>query len=141
MTETEKHIDGAESGAGVSTQGQGCRKRQPGAQPVTPRMTARIPDNVRANYEHTHYLIHQARCFITASLWMQFVDEHREKGTLEHATAELLLDMASEKLAEVEKAHDAEWVGLGGDSGGLTPEEIAAARGQSGNLDSRLSFP
>lgn len=94
-------------------------------------MTTKIPHHVFENHEKTSYLIHQARCLITASLWLQFNVQAKEKGSLEAAAAEALLNMAGEKLAEVAKAHDAEWVGIGGEAGGLTPEEIAAARGKA----------
>ena len=89
-----------------------------------------IPRNQRDNYERTSQLLHEARVLLTS---LELADDNApDRNNLnEYAQAvPALIRMLEIKLGEIDKSHSFEWVGLGGNSNGLTDEEIKTARGE-----------
>ncbi|MCM2561356.1 hypothetical protein M8756_00090 [Lutimaribacter sp. EGI FJ00015] len=93
-------------------------------------MTTNIPQHVRHNYEATDHLLFQTRAMLRA------VEAMAEAANLPNSpeieSLFVLITATQSKLIEAEKAHGLEWVGHGGESTSVTPEEIAAARGEAG---------
>jgi len=89
-----------------------------------------IPRNQRDNYERTSELLHEASVLLTA---LELADDNApERENLDRCAQAVpaLIRMLETKLSEIEKSHSIEWVGLGGNSNGLTDEEINTARGE-----------
>lgn len=89
-----------------------------------------IPRNQRDNYERTSELLHEARVMLTA---LELADDNApERESLDQYAQAVpaLIRMLEIKLDQIDKSHSIEWVGLGGNSNGLTDEEINTARGE-----------
>lgn len=83
-----------------------------------------IPKHQRRNYEKTDDLINDLDCILTA------LDALEEAApTRETNAAHAMRRMALDKIKEIEIAHSAEWVGLGGKSDRLSDAEKAEATG------------
>ena len=87
-----------------------------------------IPQHTRRNYEATDHLIFQARAMLRAV--EQMADAATLPNSPEVESLFVLITATQTKLIEAEKAHALEWVGHGGESTDLTPEEAAQARGE-----------
>ena len=90
---------------------------------------SKIPKQVRDNFENTSILLHQAQAMLRAVEHMAEAAEPPASPEAESLYA--LITATQGKLTEADKAHAAEWAGHGGNTDLLTPEEIAAARGEA----------
>lgn len=89
-----------------------------------------IPKHQRANYEATEFELAQLRSLLIAAECLAENPLSKSEGS-EHADAlSVLYAMAIAKLSEVDRAHSAEWVGIGGKASNLTEAEIATASGE-----------
>lgn len=90
---------------------------------------AGIPKHTRNNFENTEHLLHEARAMLRA------VEAMAEAANLppspETESMSVLIIATRNKLIEADRAHAAEWVGHGGNTSRLTPEEVATARGEA----------
>lgn len=93
-------------------------------------MMGKIPEHIRENHENTSEILHKARSLMLALSYM--ADARSVPNTPENESLHVLIATVQGMLAEADKAHTVEWVGFGGNSEQLTPEETAAARGEDG---------
>lgn len=84
----------------------------------------------RDSYEHASDLTNQINRLIHAAETVADDINHTPKQIKQADALFVLLNIAQEKVAELEKAHQMIWVGLGGKSFSLTDDEISIARGE-----------
>ena len=89
-----------------------------------------IPRNQSDNFERTSDLLYEARVLLTALELADDTDPDRVYSNRYAKAVPALIRMLETKLAEIEKGHSMEWVGLGGSAHNLTDEEIKQARGE-----------
>jgi len=90
----------------------------------------RIPKHQRNTHEATDERLNELRGILVAA---QFLTEEKRAhvaGTPESEALHVMHNLAFAKLTELDRTRAAEWVALGGSTEMLTPEEIAAARGE-----------
>lgn len=88
-----------------------------------------IPDHIRHNHERTNVLLFQARAMLRAV--EQMADVTNPPDSPETESLFVLITETQSKLMEACEAHEIEWVGHGGVTGKMTPDQIAAARGEA----------
>lgn len=88
-----------------------------------------VPEHQRKNYDRTGDLINALDCILVALDTLEQAVAPRE-ATRESNAAAKMLDLALDKIKEIEKARSMEWVGIGGRSDTLTEAEVAQARGE-----------
>ena len=89
-----------------------------------------IPQNQRDNFENTSHLMHELRVLLTALELADDAAPARDNIDQNAQAVPALIRMLQTKMAEIEKSHSIEWVGLGGNSGDLTDDEAKRARGE-----------
>ena len=91
---------------------------------------AQIPHHVWQNREETSNLLSQAKALLTGATFLTTSDEIFNPSSEECGAFHGLVQMALEKLEEVEKAHDAEWAAFQAQPR-RSPEESAEAQGET----------
>jgi len=86
-----------------------------------------IPAHIRHNFEDTEDHLHRLRGLRFAVDYMAEAAEAQNSS--ESESLFVLLGEVRGTLYSAMFAHQAEWVGMGGESTSLTEDEIAAARG------------
>lgn len=89
-----------------------------------------IANHIRHNFEQTEECIYQLRSLLLALDHM--AEAVNPPASPESEALFVLIAMAQAKHRELQKAHNAEWVGHGGEALDLSEAEIAFARGEAG---------
>ncbi|RXV64853.1 hypothetical protein C6W92_06015 [Roseovarius sp. A46] len=91
-----------------------------------------VPTHVRENHEKTAHLLFQARATLNAV--ERIAEDVSSNSTPSSESLHVLIDLLRDKLNQADRAHELEWVGVGGICPDMTPEDIARARGELGGL-------
>ncbi len=97
-------------------------------------MNMNFPQHARDNYERTAVALNEIEG-LTFALDMAMDQISNEDPSSVHSkrarlAKDTIMRLLIEKVEGIQKVRSMEWVGLGGNSYSLTPDEIATARGE-----------
>ncbi len=92
---------------------------------------AMIPKHQRDAHERTDERLNELRGLLVAAQLLTDDNRAHVTGTPEADALLVMHNLALVKLAEIDRTRSAEWASLGGNTDMLSPEEMAAARGEN----------